>query len=60
MSKWSDPRQADWLRLRGRLQTELEGLPSDPKAESPSSKADLNRGTNKWPWMLLFAKVPSR
>ena len=49
---------ASWLKLRRRLQAELDGLPSDPNAESPSSKADLNRGTNKWPWILFFAKVP--
>jgi hypothetical protein len=49
---------ASWLKLRRRLQQELDGLSSDPSAESPSSKADLNRSTNRWPWILFFSKVP--
>jgi hypothetical protein len=49
---------ATWLNLRRQLQHELDGLPSDPQAESPLSKTDLNRSTNRWPWILFFCKVP--
>jgi hypothetical protein len=49
---------ATWLQLRRRLQAELQALSPEPNAQSPSSKADLNRHTNKWPWILFFSKVP--